>query len=56
MDVMDWPALSPDLNPIESIRVVLSRKVNTSGMQFKTVNALKESIKRNWDRIIIPYI
>ena len=48
VDVMDWPAVSPDLNPIENLWGILVRKVYADGKQFKSVNDLKMSIEREW--------
>jgi transposase len=38
--VMEWPSLSPDLNPIENIWGVLARAVYAHGRQFTTVEDL----------------
>lgn len=35
VEVLDWPAISPDLNPIENLWGVLSRKVYRNGRQYK---------------------
>ena len=48
---MDWPPLSPDLNPIENLWGLLSRGVYASGKQFNSVNELKASIFEEWDKI-----
>ena len=49
---MDWPALSPDLNPIENVCVgVIAREVCKHGRQYKTVDALKDAIQAPWDDI-----
>lgn len=50
--VLDWPAMSPDLNPIEQIWQLLKVKVkarNPSG-----IPALKTIIQEEWDAIAAP--
>ena len=44
INYMDWPALSPDLNPIENLWGLLVHKVYTNGKQFGTIDELKRSI------------
>ncbi|KAG6616947.1 Transposase [Phytophthora cinnamomi] len=51
VDVMDWPAKSPDLNPIENIWGVLARAVYAHGRQFQTREDLIETIKASWAAI-----
>ncbi|KMQ81987.1 hypothetical protein RF55_24576 [Lasius niger] len=46
--VMDWPALSPDLNPMENLWGILARDVYANGRQFATVQDLKLQIERSW--------
>lgn len=41
---MGWPALSPDLNPIENLWGILSAKVFKNGRQFETAVQLKLAI------------
>ncbi|GBO06314.1 Transposable element Tc3 transposase [Araneus ventricosus] len=43
--VLEWPPMSPDLNPIENVWGIMSRKVYENGGQFYSVNALKTSIE-----------
>ncbi|KAG6616798.1 Isoamyl acetate-hydrolyzing esterase 1 [Phytophthora cinnamomi] len=51
VDVMDWPAKSPDLNPIENMWGVLARAVYAHGRQFQTREDLIETIKASWAAI-----
>ncbi|KAG6583134.1 putative retroelement [Phytophthora cinnamomi] len=51
VDVMDWPAQSPDLNPIENMWGVLARAVYAHGRQFQTREDLIETIKASWAAI-----
>lgn len=49
MNILDWPALSPDLNIIENAWGWLSRTVYTGGKQFENVNELILSIKKHME-------
>jgi hypothetical protein len=51
INVMDWPALSPDLNPIENLWGILVRAVYADGKQYYTINDLKQAIIREWKKI-----
>lgn len=51
LDLLPWPAHSPDLNPIENLWGLLARKVYAGGRQFSTVQALKDQIVKSWDEI-----
>ena len=46
---LDWPSMSPDLNPIEHLWGVLKRKVEQH--RPKSINALKEVILEEWRKI-----
>ena len=47
--LIDWPAKSPDLNPMENIWSIL--KGNTKKRQPKTVMELEECIHEEWERL-----
>lgn len=49
--VMEWPALSPDLNPIENLWGMLTRKVYSGSKQFEDLNSLKIAISEAWNGI-----
>lgn len=49
IQVLEWPSLSPDLNPVENIWAWLVRKVYANGKQYGTVNELKLAILEAWD-------
>lgn len=51
MRVLEWPALSPDLNIIENAWGWLSRKVFEGGRQFGTVDELVSAIHDSWNRM-----
>lgn len=41
---LDWPAISPDMNPIENLWVIMVREVYASGRQFLSFGELKKSM------------
>lgn len=49
--VLDWPACSPDLNPIENLWAILARDVHKNGGQFSTRNDLACCVKECWSNI-----
>ena len=54
MQVMDWPALSPDMNPIENVWAEISKKlerekINNSGQLFTKITEIWENLMRNRD-------
>lgn len=51
LEVMDWPARSPDLNPIENLWAILSQLVYAGNRQYRNKSALKVAIEKAWDEI-----
>lgn len=52
VEVLQWPALSPDLNPIENLWGILARDVYLNGKrQFNTAADLRKAILQNWSKI-----
>lgn len=52
--VLPWPALSPDLNPIENVWGIMARRVYANGRQFDNVAELRDAITMAWDAIDEP--
>ncbi|GMF25353.1 unnamed protein product [Phytophthora fragariaefolia] len=42
--VLDWPSKSPDLNPIENLWSIMSRRVYPNGKQYESVPQLKAAL------------
>jgi hypothetical protein len=49
--LLDWPSKYPDLNPIENLWSIMSRKVYANGRQFNSVPDLKAMLFKAWDDI-----
>ncbi len=57
IELLDWPARSPDLNPIENLWSLLSCKVYRNGQQqFDTVDWLKMAIVKCWNKIQVKML
>ncbi|KHJ87984.1 hypothetical protein OESDEN_12227 [Oesophagostomum dentatum] len=55
-NTLDWPACSPDLNPIENLCGIIVRRIYANNRQFNTVNELKDAISRAWMEIHVTVL
>lgn len=53
---MEWPAHSPDLNPIENVWGLLARRVYAHGRVFSALHELKSVILDEWHNIEVETI
>jgi hypothetical protein len=51
INCMDWPALSPDLNPMENLWGILVQQIYGGGTQYDSADFLKSAILRAWSKI-----
>jgi hypothetical protein len=56
MEVMDWPALSPDLNPIENVWGYLVQRVYGGLTQYSSKEDLKRAIFHHWSHLDVEYL
>lgn len=48
---INWPPLSPDLNPIENLWGIMVRRIYCGNKQYNSKIELKRAIVRAWDSI-----
>ncbi|POM59917.1 putative retroelement [Phytophthora palmivora] len=53
VSVLDWPARSLDLDPIENLWELLARKVYPNGRQYATVAKLTDAILAPWNWVTV---
>ncbi|CDQ71979.1 unnamed protein product [Oncorhynchus mykiss] len=51
IDAMDWPARSPDLNPIEHIWDIMSRSIHQRQVAPQTLQELADALVQVWEEI-----
>ena len=56
IDVMDWPARSPDLNPIEHVWDTIQRRLRRRPRQPRTVQELADVLVQEWQGLTQPFI
>ena len=56
IDLMAWPARSPDLNPIENVWSVLAQKVYGECTQYDNVDDLRSGIEKALKEIDPDYL
>ncbi|GFT70244.1 DDE_3 domain-containing protein [Trichonephila clavipes] len=48
---MDWPAMSPDLNPIKHVWHALGRAIGTRYSPPSTIQEMKTTLQNVWDQL-----
>ncbi|KAG4235586.1 hypothetical protein PC116_g16284 [Phytophthora cactorum] len=56
VEVLDWPSKSPDLNPIENLWSIMSRRVYNNEKQFDSVPQLVTALHEAWESIPIALL
>jgi len=56
IDVLQWPSLSPDLNPMENVWGYLAGKVYQKGTQFKSTEDLNCALMKSWNELPVAYL
>jgi len=53
---LEWPSISPDLNPIENVWDELDRRVRSRRVQPRTCDKLWAALEEVWNSLDMDYI
>lgn len=56
IDVIPWPSLSPDLNPVENVWSWIVKRVYHNGTQYANINSLKSAVINAWEECPQTYL
>lgn len=56
VNVLPWPAYSPDLSPIEHLWDILDRKVRARDPPPQTLQGLRQALEQEWNNIPIATV
>lgn len=56
VSLLEWPARSPDLNPMENLWGIMVRRIYENNRQFQSIEDLKAAILNAWNQIEINTI
>lgn len=56
IELLEWPACSPDANPIENLWGIMVQRLYRRGRQYSNISQLKEEIIRVWDQISLEEV
>ena len=51
VNVLDWPAKSPDLNPLEHLQEKLDRRIHSRPVQSNNERELRNALVHEWNNI-----
>ncbi|KAG3113832.1 hypothetical protein PI125_g6969 [Phytophthora idaei] len=54
--LLDWPARSPDLNPIENVWAMMARIVYHNGKLYDSVAEMRAAIIAAWEALDASYL
>ena len=56
IDVLPWPAQSPDMNPMEHVWKILKLRINKRSDRAKIEKELIDTIRKEWSSITLSYL
>jgi len=55
VELLPWPAQSPDINPIENLWSYIEVKIRQRDSQPSSVTQLEQWVKEEWDAVPVNY-
>ena len=56
LTTLPWPAMSPDLNPLEYIWDIIGRRIQKMDPPVQNLPELEAALHREWQQLSIPHI